>query len=287
MAFDYALTLRDKRAVWALLDKGEPLVHASARFSAALGCIAPVMPVAPHPTNANGVICLDLRADPNLLLDLSVDELRMRLFTPANDLPEGTARIPLKTVHVNRAPVLAPMTTLSAAAAARWSIDPGQVARHAQTIRDSAAAIRERVQAAHQVSPDDARERAQTDPDLMIYSGGFLSDADRRTLERLRRLAPAELAQGGFHFADPRLPQLLFRYRARNWPETLSPPEREQWDALRLARLTDPDGGGSIDLDHYEECLAALAQTHAADPAKLHLIEELAAWAECLMDAGD
>ncbi|HYN79822.1 MAG TPA: exodeoxyribonuclease I [Lamprocystis sp. (in: g-proteobacteria)] len=281
--FDYALTLRDKRQVRALLDQGEPLVHASSRFPAAQGCIAPVVAVASHPTDSNGVICLDLRADPDLLLDLSVDELRRRLFTPAAKLPEGVDRIPLKTVHVNRAPVLAPMKTLSADAAARWSIDPIAVARRAQAVKGRAAAIRERVQAVHQAAPGPA----ETDPDLMIYSGGFLSAADRRALEGLRRLAPEALAKATVRFADPRLPEQVFRYRARNWPETLTPQERERWAAWRLTRLTDPDGGGSIRLDQYEERLATLAQTHAADPAKLQLIEDLAGWAEALMDAED
>jgi exodeoxyribonuclease I len=40
--FDYALTLRDKRVVRDLLAKGQPLLHVSARYPAALGCIAPV-----------------------------------------------------------------------------------------------------------------------------------------------------------------------------------------------------------------------------------------------------
>jgi exodeoxyribonuclease-1 len=80
---------------------------------------------------------------------------------------------------------------------------------------------------------------------------------------------------------------MVFRYRARNWPLSLTSDEREQWAAWRLTRLTDPAGGGSIDLERYDERLAVLAQTHAADPAKLHLIEALAAWAETLMDAGD
>ena len=281
--FDYALTLRDKRQVRALLDPGEPLVHASSRFPAAQGCIAPVVAVAPHPTNPNGVICLDLRVDPDLLLDLTEDELHTRLFTPVAELPEGVARVPLKTVHVNRAPVLAPMKTLGEDAAVRWSIDPVAVARRAQVVKARAAAIRERVQAVHRAAPG----RAETDPDLMIYSGGFLSDADRRTLEGLRRLAPEALAKAAVRFADPRLPEQVLRYRARNWPETLTPQEREHWAAWRLTRLTDPDGGGSIQLDQYEERLAILAQTHAADPVKRRIIEDLAAWAEALMDAGD
>lgn len=284
--FDYALTLRDKKQVRALLDQGLPLLHASSRFPAAQGCIAPILAVAAHPTNANEIICFDLRADPTLLLDLSADELRRRLYTPLADLPQGTARVPLKSVHLNRAPVLAPMNTLSAEAAARWSIDLDQVARAAQTVKQHAATIRERVQAVHQPSPGTA-DPAETDPDLMLYTGSFFTDADRRRLEKLRRLTPDELARGGFRFDDPRLPEMVFRYRARNWPLSLTPDEREQWAAWRLTRLTDPAGGGSIDLERYEERLAVLAHTHAADPTKRQLIETLTAWAEILMDAGD
>lgn len=52
--FDYALTLRDKRRVRALLERRTPLLHVSARYPAAQGCIAPILPLAAHPTNPNG-----------------------------------------------------------------------------------------------------------------------------------------------------------------------------------------------------------------------------------------
>lgn len=282
--FDYALTLRDKQQVRTLLAKGEPLIHSSARFPAALGCVAPIVAVAPHPTNSNGTICLDLRADPALLLELPTEELHARIFSPVAELPDGTARVPIKTVRINHAPVLAPIKTLTPQAAERWSIDPALVAERAQFVRTHAAAIRERVLAAHR-TPDPAAP-AETDPDLMLYSGGFLSDGDRRTLERLRRLSPHALADARPRFADPRLPAMLLRYRARNWPETLSPEEREDWDAWRFARLTEPDGGGSLQLDDYETRLAALAETHAGDPAKLAILRDLGDWAELAMDAG-
>ena len=280
--FDYALTLRDKRLVRRLLDKSEPLLHASARYPATLGCIAPVLSVAQHPTNGNGIICFDLRQDPMQLLDLTVDEIRDRLFTPVAQLPEGLERIPLKTVHCNRAPVLAPMATLAPEAAERWSIDPGAVAERARRARGAAEAIRDRVQAAHQP----IEGPVETDPDLMIYSGGFLSDADRRALERVRALAPDALGRESFAFEDPRLPEMLFRYRARNWPETLGPEERDDWDAYRLARLTDPAGGGSIAIDAYQQRLAELSEAHAGDAAKVRILGELADWAEAVLDAG-
>ncbi|MGE5154001.1 MAG: exodeoxyribonuclease I [Bdellovibrio bacteriovorus] len=281
--FDYALTLRDKHLVRDLLARGQPLLHCSARYPATLGCIAPVLPVAPHPSNGNGVICFDLREDPALLLELPIEEIRQRLFTPAKDLPEGVQRIPLKTVHINRAPVLAPLATLTPDAAERWSIDPDLVQRRARAAAAQAPAIRERVQAAHRAS-----ELPQPkDPDLLLYGGGFLSDGDRRLLDGLHRLSPQELARVRPGFADPRLPEMLLRYRARNWPETLTLDEREAWDAYRLDRLTDPEGGGSITLDQYQQRLADLVQGQGGDPARLAILDALADWAEIILDAGD
>ncbi|UHD17236.1 exodeoxyribonuclease I [Thiocapsa bogorovii] len=279
--FDYVLTLRDKRRVRELLDRGVPLLHASARYPAAQGCIAPILPLCAHPLNGNGVICVDLRAPPELLIELSAEEIRTRLFTPASSLPEGVERVPLKTIHVNRAPVLAPMKTLEPGAAARWSIDPGTVADHARRLREAAAAIEEKVRAAH-CAPDGPTE---TDPDLMIYSGGFFSDADRRAMDAIQGLDPAELSDHAPSFQDPRLGEMLLRYRARNWPETLTPEEREDWDLFRLARLTDPAAGGSIVIDQFEQCLSALAEQYAGDSVKLAILEDLAEWAERVLDA--
>jgi Exodeoxyribonuclease I subunit C (EC 3.1.11.1) len=279
--FSYALSLRDKRRVRALLDERRPLLHVSARFAAALGCIAPIIPVAAHPTNGNGVICFDLRADPAQLLDLSVDEIRHRLFTPSEDLPAGVERVPLKTVHVNHAPMLAPLATLTPQSAECWQIDPDRVVWYARWIANLAGEIEQRVREVHQRPPP-----AEIDPELMLYSGGFLSDADRRACDQVLRSNPTQLATAPPSFSDPRLGTLLFRYRARNWPETLSPQEREDWDAYRLARLTDPEGGSSLQIHEYEARRAELAEIHAEDPAKLAILDALGDWAEQVLDAG-
>lgn len=278
--FDYALTLRDKRQVRALFAKGHPLLHVSARYPAARGCIAPIFPVAAHPTNGNGVICFDLRADPAQLLDLSVEEIALRLFTPSEQLPEGAERVGLKSVHVNRAPMLAPLKTLSATAAERWQIDPEQARAHADYIRTHATQIETQIRAVHQTHP----LPVATDPDLMLYCGGFFSDQDRRAMDDLRQRSPEALAINPPRFEDPRLSQMLLRYRARNWPETLSPEERDDWDAQRLTRLTDPDGGGSLQIDLFEAHLSALSSTHAGEPRTLALLADLSEWAEYILD---
>ncbi len=280
--FDYALTLRAKPKVEELLASRTPLIHVSSRFPATLGCLAPVLPVARHPLNKNEVIVFDLRQDPAALLDLDVETIRARLFTRTQDLPEGAERIPLKGVHVNKAPFLAPMKTLDQAAAERWSIDPAAVERHAAQLREAARDLEAKVQAVH-AQRDGAPE---TDPDLMLYGGGFFGPSDRREMDRARGLTPAELARGGLRFQDQRLAEMVLRMRARNWPETLTAAERAHWDAYRRRRLTDPAGGGSLTLDGYRETLGRLADLHAGDPARLALIAELAAWGDGLLPAG-
>jgi exodeoxyribonuclease-1 len=88
------------------------------------------------------------------------------------------------------------------------------------------------------------RPKAEGAPDVDedLY-GGFVGDADRRRLVRLRALTPAELALDRGGFDDPRLAELVFRYRARNFPETLSSEDAERWEAHRAAKLLEGEGG--------------------------------------------
>ncbi len=277
--FAYALSMRERGRVGALVAKGEPFLHVSSRYQARLGCIAPVVSIARHPLYRNGMICYDLRHAPALLLDLSVEAIRERIFTPVSALPEGVERIPIKTIHVNHAPMVAPMGTLTTKAAEEWDIDPSLVDRHARELRtasDFASRVREAFQG--------GGLPGESDPDFMIYSGGFFPDADRREMARLRQLSPQALALERFSFQDPRLGTMLFRYRARNWPESLKPEEREEWDTWRIRRLTDAQAGGSIALDEYQERLAALRTEYASRSRSLDLLDELQDWSDSLLN---
>ena len=54
----------------------------------------------------------------------------------------------------------------------------------------------------------------RTDPDVMLYEG-FIGNDDRNLCEQVATADPAVLARQAFPFQRPRLPELLFRYRAR------------------------------------------------------------------------
>ena len=45
-------------------------------------------------------------------------------------------------------------------------------------------------------------------------------------------------------FADERLEEIFFRYRARNFPDTLTVDEQARWHDLRAARLHEGQGCG-------------------------------------------
>jgi len=224
------------------------VLHVSSRYPARHGCLAVVVPLAQHPTQKNGVVVYDLRHDPTPLLSLDADAVRRLVYTATEDLAEGESRIPLKVVHLNKCPVLAPLATLTAEAAERWAIDLEQSRRH----REALLAARDLPAKLAQVFGENPYGPA-SDPDFSLYDG-LISDEDRRRCEQVRRTPPERLAHLDARFTDPRLGELYFRYRARNWPQTLSVLERARWDAWRRAgcgirRAADarrvPEAGGA------------------------------------------
>lgn len=258
--FDYAFALHRRDRVMqvlglpALAGQARPFVHVSGQFPTERGCLAVMWPLASHPSNRNELLAWDLAHDPRELADLRPEEARVRLFTRQADLPEGVRRLPLKSVHLNRSPmVVGNLAVLRGGVADRFGLDLAQIERHA----GYAAAL-----------PDlgplwagiYARESpvAPADVDGALYDG-FVGDEDRRRLARLRELDPADPAWGRAGFDDPRLPELVFRFRARNHPEALDDGERVRWREHCRARLMEGAGGGTP-LPAYLERLDALAE---------------------------
>ena len=277
--WDYALRLRDKRFAASLLDTVAmtPLLHVSQRYPAARLCAAPVLPLARHPQIDSRVVVFDLDADPEPLLALDADAIAARLYVRQEDLPEGELRIPLKEVHTNRCPALVRWDHLRPDDFARLGVDAGLAEARAQRLRAAGPALAEKVRRVY------ARERqaAAADPDAALYDG-FLGEGDKRLLAQLRGTPPQLLGRASFAFRDPRLPELLFRYRARNWPETLLPAERADWDAYRRRRLLTDAGLSELTLAQYREDIARLRDEHANAPDRLALLDQLSAWGDQL-----
>ena len=274
--WDYALRLRDKRYAASLLDIVEmtPVLHVSQRFPAARLCAAPVIPLARHPQIESQLIVFDLGVEPDALLELGADAIADRLYVRQTELPEGEARIPLKLVHANKCPALVAWNHLRDTDFARLGIDPDVVQRRAASIRAAGPAVAEKVRRVY------ARERqfADGDVDGALYDG-FIGDGDKRLMAQVRGTPPHLLAKAQYAFRDHRLPELLFRYRARNWPDSLLPGERDRWNAYRRERLQVDSGLSELTFADFAGEVARLRAAHAGDGGRQVLLDRLEAWA--------
>ncbi len=271
--------LRRKQKVFELLDAVNmtPVVHVSSRYPASRHCLAVIAPLATHPSRAGEVIVYDLSVDPSGWLALDEDEIADRMFTARADLPEGVERIPLRTVRVNHAPALAPLSVLQGVDHARLQLDlHGCIANRdvLRSVDGLAEKLRRVFQRAAQLPPPE-------DPELALYGGGFLPDADKHLLAQVRSTPPEQLGTRVFPFRDARYPELLLRYRARNWLHTLNPDERLRWEQFRHARLTRHTVLTGLTLDDYFARLAELRDDPAAR-TRLPLLDQLQDWGEQL-----
>ncbi len=272
--FDYCLGLRHKLEAAKHLNVNDrkPLLHVSRMIPARLGCISPVLPVANHPTNKNSVIVYDLRHDPSDMLNLSADEIQQRLFVASEDLPDGVERIALKEIHLNKAPVLSPLATLTDEAASEWQIDKTNALAFAQMLMADTQ-LENKIQSIYKAN----QFTAETDPDGMLYEG-FITANDRQCCDRVLQTAPEYLNDLSKCFQDKRLPELLFRYRARNWPETLNVAEKQRWQSYRQERLNDVDGHIGLSLQSYGKELAKLSIDASLTDEQRGLIDDLINW---------
>jgi exodeoxyribonuclease-1 len=252
-------------------------------FGAVRHNIALVVPLALHPVNRNEIICFDLSADPVPLFDLTVEEIQALLYTRSEDLPEGAERPGLKSVHINRCPILVPAKMADPATAARLGIDGQSCRRHLAALRE----YRSRDDRAFISKLQDIYGGRDfepiTDPDRMLYSGGFFSDHDKKVMQQVHECSPEQLAETSFAFEDSRLPEMLFRYRARNFPDSLAIAERAQWEEFRFQRLTEPDGGGSICMDEFHVLIEQLLASGELSATQQSLMQQLLDYGDSLL----
>lgn len=273
--YDWLFQLRTKQRVLDQFRLLQPMVHISGRFSAARHYLGVVLPLAWHPKNRNALIVCDLHYDPQPLLDMDAQSLRRLLYTRREDLSEGQLPVPLKLIHVNRCPVVAPLSVLRTQDQQRLQLDIGQYQARAQRLIPTQEVWQDKLSTVY------AREDfvPSQDPEQQLYDG-FLGDRDRRLCEQVRLCDPEQLASETWPFDDERLPDLLFRYRARNFPHTLSVVEQERWHMFCLQRLSDSALGAPITYEQFTQ--AAQELSRSATPAQLRLLNEWQRYADAL-----
>lgn len=278
----YCLEHRTKTSIFPLLNVTDmtPVLHVSSRYPASRHCIAMIAPLTAHPMNKNGIIVYDLAINPEPLIELDSDAIAERLFTPKAELPESVERIALKTIHANKCPIVVPVNALRQQDAERLTIDQTVCDKHLAILKSQQRQIQKKLL---EIFQENSTQQSN-DPDYQLYSGGFMGDSDKRLLRKLHTIPINELVDFTPAFHDQRLPEMLFRYRARNYPETLTADERLSWDAFRHDRLQSPEVGAGLSLSAYTSIVNELRQSVSDSQESVNILNALDDYANSIDD---
>lgn len=270
--FDYLFSLRDKRKVAAEIDliTHKPFVHCSGMLGATHQYCGVMMPLVAHPTNKNSVICIDLTRSCDELASLDVESIKQRIFSRNDELPEGISRLAIKEIHYNKCPAVAPLGVLNKAAQSRLGINLDDCLRRADSLQRDLSKIAGNLISAYQ----EHQFEPITNPDHALYSGGFFKPSDKNKMEEIRNSSWDTLANSQFEFSDPRLSEMLFRYRARNAPDSLSQDEKEYWTRFRYENFYEPSSGSTLLYNDLLERLEQLKLEKKNDPEILQCVED-------------
>jgi exodeoxyribonuclease-1 len=278
--FSYCVEHRTKTSIFPLLNVTDmtAVLHVSSRYPASRHCIAMIAPLVAHPVNRNGIIVYDLAVNPEPLIELDANAIAERLFTPREQLPESIERIALKTIHANKCPIVVPVNALRAQDAERLNIDQSICDKHLAMLKRHQPTIQKKLMEVFQ----DHSTQQQNDPDYMLYSGGFIGDADKRLLRKVHTIPTNQLAEFTPAFQDQRLPEMLFRYRARNYPETLTADDRLRWNTFCHNRLKNPEAESGLSLTAFHSVLNELRQSKAGSQRDQTLLDQLENYADTI-----
>lgn len=232
-------------------------VHVSGMYPRERFCLAPVLSLCRHPTNANSIIVADLGQDVEPWLSMTAEEMRQALFTRGDHY-----RPPLKEIRINRCPFIAGVEVLTEENRQRLGIELRRLKERARRLRQPGLP--------QTVSRVYGGRQPERSPDVegALYEK-FLQEDDRSRCQTLQ----AALADGRWQdldFGDERLVTLAERLKARSFPDWLSAAERADWQAFVCAKLRAREAPW-LTLDGFYERLDALQAGELADDQVLVL----------------
>lgn len=250
--FNYLFAMRDKKSVQQLvnLDKPAPFVYSSGRYSAEFEKTTVAYPIAPA-KNGN-VLVFDLRQN--------LDELL------AQEEPQYFPAV--KELKYNHCPAVAPLGVLEQGDG--W----GKIKLSKEQIDKNLKALLAHPDFVERMrSENENREEfpPAVDAESALYDG-FLDDADRTSCSAVRRAKLNDLADFHPDFHDPRLPELLLHYKARNFERALTESEHKKWEEYRMARIKSQQNS-------YIKAIQDLA----AKDFDSFILEELQLWYQSLL----
>ena len=282
--WQWAFENRTKEKVLAAIGDTKPVVWVTPRFGIARGCTGIA---ACFYQDKNDCWMWDLMEDPTILRTLSLDDFRKRAFPTAEDRAAGVARLPIRQLKANASPfVCSNLRVLSRDRAAQYGIDFEVVQQNLAKLQEIIPLIQTVFAEVLGMRFADEKLEVHPDPDTSLYSSGFASANDKVQFAKIRESTPQDLKKlsesGALHFDDPQFIEMLLRYRARNWPETLSSEDAAHWKALCRRRLMEGEDRALTVSRYFEEIDRAQESGQFDDEMHQEILGALYEWGERL-----
>lgn len=278
--FKYVFDLRKKDKVRSLLniESKEPVVHTSQMFQNKNSYTTLVSPLGVDPTNRNCIYSFDLRYSPTDLIMLPVEEVRRRVFTPEKQLGVGEKRVPLKGIHINKCPFVAPLSTLTDEVAIRLGINKQECLKHYDQLKNNS----ELIQKIREIfAPNEAKSLGLDDVDSQLYSA-FFRDDDKAAFKLIHSVEPEKLVKMELKCHDNRVPELWRRFKGRNFLELLDENEQKWWKNYCAARMISPRISGASDFGEFKKRLDNYRNNSETTAAELRIVKALSDWADII-----
>ena len=249
--YGFLLKIRDKKAVQQLvnMEKPVPFVYACGKYSADNNKTTVAYPIAP---TRSGVLVFDLRYNLEELL-----EKKDAKFFPI-----------VKELKYNHCPAVAPLGVLGQGDGwQKIKLDQATVEKNLEILHKHPDFM-ERMRTEHESRPEFP---PAIDSESALYDG-FLDQSDRTKCLAVRRAGLNDLANFHPEFQDPRLPDLLLHYKARNFEKALTEQERAEWEKYRMGRIKS----------RQNDYIKAIQELAAAGKDS-YILEELQLWYQSLM----
>lgn len=260
--FNYLFSIRQKNSLKNIIDPKnlKPLVYTSGALPKEYGHTTVVYPFA---TGRNqDVLVFDLR--------YNLDELLLKL-------PEKWFPI-VKNISLNQCPAIAPVSVLEQDEGwKKIGLEPELVRKNLEIF----LAHPEFMDMQQAEATKEIEWPKAPDPESALYEG-FLNERDRLHVEAVRNADENRLADFHPDFADPRLPDLLLHYKARNFPDSLSSDEAIKFEKYRQERL---NGQAEIFLDKlntYRQPDPKTGELKLSSEDKF-ILDELELWYQSLL----
>jgi len=278
--FDYALSLNNKKEVGSLVKLNHPILLTSSSFGYKSSFTRLVTAICYHPEYSDRAIVINLNQDPEILLELEVEDLKKLTFTRKADLPKGLEKLELNELIFNKSPmfVCSPNRDnfkLSPILIDKFRIDMERCLKNLQYIQNNIREIEQKVQSIYK---NDSERQPSNDVDQSLYDG-FISNKDKALCEKIQTLSIDEIGQFTSNFEDSRLSKLFLNFKARNYPQLLNDFEQEEWFEIVQSRIQN-GANGFLSIDSFEKSLNKLKESY---PEKENLWKELEDYASSFL----